>query len=88
MEIIYHFCLKVHCVCTFRHFFNSKENKHIHNYEYQCGASDSDANLSALSNPADAQNVSCLGLCGRDICPKSYASYDPGTLNPHLSVSI
>ena len=26
-----------------------------------------------LSNPADAQNVSCLGLCGRDICPKSSA---------------
>ena len=28
---------------------------------------------STLSNPADAQNVSCLGLCGRDICPKSSA---------------
>ena len=27
-------------------------------------------------------NVSCLGLCGRDICPKSYASYGLGTLNP------
>ena len=26
-----------------------------------------------LSNPADAQNVSCLGLCGREICPKSSA---------------
>ena len=26
-----------------------------------------------LSNPAGAQNSSCLGLCGRDICPKSYA---------------
>ena len=26
-----------------------------------------------LSNTADAQNVSCLGLCGRDICPKSSA---------------
>ena len=24
-------------------------------------------NSSMLSNPADAQNVSCLGLCGRDI---------------------
>ena len=54
----------------------------------QRGASDSVANLSALSNPADAQNVSCLGLCGRDICPKSYASYGPGTFNPQLSVSI
>ena len=28
--------------------------------------------ISVLLNPADAQNVSCLGLCGRDICPKSY----------------
>ena len=28
---------------------------------------------SAPSNPADAHNVSFLGLCGRDICPKSYA---------------
>ena len=26
---------------------------------------------STLSNPAEAQNVSCLGICGRDICPKS-----------------
>ena len=26
-----------------------------------------------VSNPADAQNISCLGLCGRDVCPKSYA---------------
>ena len=37
--------------------------------------SDSVANFSALSNPADAQNVSCLVLYGRDICPKSYALY-------------
>ena len=34
-----------------------------------CGASDCVANFSALSNPADAQNVSCLELCGRDIKP-------------------
>ena len=34
-------------------------------------ASDSVTDSSVLSNPADAQNVSCLGLCGRDICPKS-----------------
>ena len=35
------------------------------------GASDSVTDSSVLSNPADAENVSCLGLCGRDICPKS-----------------
>ena len=36
------------------------------------GASDSvTTNFSALSNLADAQNVSCLGLCGRDICLKA-----------------
>ena len=37
-----------------------------------------------LSNPADVQNFSCLGLCGKVICP----SYGLGTLNPQLSVSI
>ena len=37
------------------------------------GASDSVTDSSVPSNPADAQNVSCLGLCGRDICPKSSA---------------
>ena len=37
------------------------------------GAYDSATDSSVLSNPADAQNVSCLGLCGRDICPKSFA---------------
>ena len=37
------------------------------------GASDSVPDFSVLSNPADAQNASCLGLCGRDICPKSSA---------------
>ena len=37
------------------------------------GASDSVTDSSVLSNPADAHNVSCLGLCGRDICPKSSA---------------
>ena len=36
------------------------------------GASDSITGSSVLSNPADAQIVSCLGLCGRDICPKSF----------------
>ena len=34
------------------------------------GASDSLTDSSMLSNPAGAQNVSCLGLCGRDNCPK------------------
>ena len=38
------------------------------NLKCQRGTSDSVANFSAFSNPADAQNVSCLGLCGRDIC--------------------
>ena len=37
------------------------------------GASDSVTDSSVLSNPADAENVSYLGLCGRDICPKSSA---------------
>ena len=39
----------------------------------QRGASDRVANFSVLSNPVDAQNVSCLGLCGRVICSKKYA---------------
>ena len=34
--------------------------------------------FSMLSNSADAQYVSCLGLCGRDICPKNYAIYELG----------
>ena len=37
------------------------------------GTSESVTDSSVLSNLADAQNVSCLGLCGRDICPKSSA---------------
>ena len=51
------------------------------------GASDSITD-SVLSNPADAQNVSCLGLSGRDICPKSSDSYGPGISNPQLLASI
>ena len=35
------------------------------------GASDSVTDYPVFSNPADIQNVSCLGLCGRDICLKS-----------------
>ena len=31
-------------------------------------ASNSVTDSLALSNPADAQNVSCLGLCRRDTC--------------------
>ena len=53
-----------------------------------CGASDSVAYFSALSNPADPHIVSCLGLCGRDIYPKSYVWYGLGTFNPQLSVSM
>ena len=37
----------------------------------QFGASDSVTDLSILSITADAHNVSCLGLCGWDICRKS-----------------
>ena len=37
------------------------------------GASDSVTDSSILSSPVDVQNVSCLGLCGRDICSKSSA---------------
>ena len=37
------------------------------------GVSDSITDSSMLLSPADAQNVSCLGLCGRDICPRSSA---------------
>ena len=29
------------------------------------------ADFSVLSNPAEAQNASCLGLCDRDNCPIS-----------------
>ena len=44
-------------------------------------ASNSVTDSLALSNPADAQNVSCLGLCSKDICPKISGL---GTFNPHL----
>ena len=54
----------------------------------QGGASDSITDSSVLSNPPDSQNVSYLGLCGRAICPISYASYGLGIINPQLSVSI
>ena len=49
-----------------------KSYKNIFNHTNQHGASDSIGNFSALSNPADTKNVSCLGLCGRDI---SWAGY-------------
>ena len=39
----------------------------------QCEVSDRVANFSAISNLDDTQNVSCLGLSDRNICPKSYA---------------
>ena len=38
------------------------------------GPSDSVANFSAISVPADTQNVSCLGFCGKDSFPKSYTN--------------
>ena len=55
---------------------------------YQRVASDSVTDFSAISNPADAQNVFYLGLYGRDICLRSFAEYWLGTFNPQLSVSI
>ena len=39
----------------------------------QRGVSDSVTESSLISKPADAQNVSYLGLCGRYICPKRSA---------------
>ena len=36
--------------------------------------------LSAFK-PAEAQNFFCLGICVRDICPKSSAKYGPGAFN-------
>ena len=47
------------------------------------GASDSVTNFSALSNPVDANNVSCLGLYGRDMLNMSC-----GLSITQLSVSI
>ena len=40
--------------------------------------------LSVLSNLTDAQNVSNLGFCGRENCPKSYALYGFGTFDQYL----
>ena len=37
----------------------------------QNGASYRFTDFSVLSNPAGAENVSCLGLCSRDISPKN-----------------
>ena len=36
------------------------------------GASDSVADFAFLSNPAGAQNISCLGLWDRGICQAEY----------------
>ena len=41
-------------------------------YASQCKASDSVTVFPVLSNPDGAQNVSCQGLFGREVCPKSY----------------
>ena len=38
------------------------------------GASDSVTDSPVISNPTDPQNVSCLGLCGRDICPEKLSA--------------
>ena len=45
----------------------------LYSFASRRGSSDSVTDSSVLSNPLDAQNVSCLGLCGRDICPRSSA---------------
>ena len=55
-------------------------------YAKQHEAFDSVVNFLVLSNPADAQKVTSLGLCGRDICPKIYAYYGLGNFNPQLAV--
>ena len=38
----------------------------------QGGVSEDISDFSVFSNPADAQNASCLGLCDRNICPKNF----------------
>ena len=58
------------------------------NIIYENVASDSVTDSLVLSKSANAQNHSCLGLCGRDICPKSSASFGPGTFNAELLVFI
>ena len=64
------FVFKNHVVFFLRNKFSISK---VHNNTSWREASDSETNSSMLSNPADAQNVSCLGLCGRNICPKSSA---------------
>ena len=54
----------------------------------QRGICDSVTDISVLSNPASAHNISCLGLCDKDICSKSYGLYELGTLNSQLPLSI
>ena len=61
------------CVRTYMETSEPKSVNSILQQYSRRGASDSVTDFSMLSNPADAQNVSCLGLCGRDICPKSSA---------------
>ena len=44
------------------------------------GESDIFTEISVLSKPVDTQDVSCLGLHDRDICPKIYVCYGQDTL--------
>ena len=44
--------------------------------------------FSVLSNFVATQNISCMGLCGRNICPKCYHYHGLDTFNPQLAVSI
>ena len=45
----------------------------------------SDADSSVLSNPTDAQNVSCVGLCGRDICLIWAGYFQPRVVNIYMN---
>ena len=53
------------------YYYNISEGNSIRVNTSQRGAPDSVADTSVLSNPADTQNVFCLGLCGSDVCPKT-----------------
>ena len=58
-------------------------------YKHACqhGPSDSVFDFSVPSNPAGAQNIFCLGLRGRNICPKTiiWAEYfQPSVVSIYL----
>ena len=51
----------------------------------QRGASNNIIDFSKLSYPDGSHNSSCLGLCDKNICPKSY---ELGICNLKLPVSM